>query len=160
MAGGRKYDIDVDGLPQLMRDLKATPERLDKVLRKELRDMARTVRDKARERARSAHPQPKDGDARRDRRGAYRWSQLVSSIVSGAKPEGPYVQLGREDLPGWAGWEFGSFRYRQFPPRSRREGRGNEGYFFFPAVKDEAAGLTERVQRLVDRYVAETFPER
>jgi len=33
------------------------------------------------------------------------------------------------------GAEFGSSRYRQFPQRSARAGRGNEGYFFFPTVK-------------------------
>jgi len=33
------------------------------------------------------------------------------------------------------GAEFGSNRYRQFPQRSPREGRGNRGYFIFPTLK-------------------------
>jgi hypothetical protein len=33
------------------------------------------------------------------------------------------------------GAEFGSNRFRQFPQRSPREGRGNRGYFIFPTLK-------------------------
>jgi hypothetical protein len=33
------------------------------------------------------------------------------------------------------GAEFGSNRYKQFPARSPREGRGNRGYFIFPTLK-------------------------
>jgi hypothetical protein len=33
------------------------------------------------------------------------------------------------------GAEFGSNKYKQFPGRSPREGRGNRGYFIFPTLK-------------------------
>jgi len=33
------------------------------------------------------------------------------------------------------GAEFGSNRFKQFPRRSPREGRGNRGYFIFPTLK-------------------------
>jgi hypothetical protein len=33
------------------------------------------------------------------------------------------------------GAEFGSNRFKQFPQRSPREGRGNRGYFIFPTLK-------------------------
>jgi hypothetical protein len=35
----------------------------------------------------------------------------------------------------WAGYEFGSNRYRQFPRRTSRKGRGNSGYFIYPALR-------------------------
>jgi hypothetical protein len=35
----------------------------------------------------------------------------------------------------WAGYEFGSNRYRQFPRRTSRQGRGNSGYFIYPALR-------------------------
>ena len=35
----------------------------------------------------------------------------------------------------WAGYEFGSNRYRQFPRRTPRQGRGNSGYFIYPALR-------------------------
>ena len=36
----------------------------------------------------------------------------------------------------WAGLEFGSNRYKQFPNRTPREGRGNQGYFIYPTLKE------------------------
>jgi hypothetical protein len=35
----------------------------------------------------------------------------------------------------WAGYEFGSNRHRQFPRRTPRQGRGNSGYFIYPALR-------------------------
>lgn len=35
----------------------------------------------------------------------------------------------------WAGYEFGSNRYPQFPRRTPRRGRGNSGYFIYPALR-------------------------
>jgi len=35
----------------------------------------------------------------------------------------------------WAGYEFGSNRYAQFPRRTPRRGRGNSGYFIYPALR-------------------------
>jgi hypothetical protein len=35
----------------------------------------------------------------------------------------------------WAGYEFGSYRYPQFPKRTPRKGRGNSGYFIYPALR-------------------------
>ena len=35
----------------------------------------------------------------------------------------------------WAGYEFGSRRYPQFPKRTPRQGRGNSGYFIYPALR-------------------------
>jgi hypothetical protein len=35
----------------------------------------------------------------------------------------------------WAGLEFGSNRYRQFPRRTPNQGRGNSGYFIYPTLR-------------------------
>lgn len=35
----------------------------------------------------------------------------------------------------WAGLEFGSNRYRQFPRRTPNQGRGNAGYFIYPTLR-------------------------
>ncbi len=35
----------------------------------------------------------------------------------------------------WAGLEFGSNRYRQFPRRTPTKGRGNSGYFIYPTLR-------------------------
>ena len=35
----------------------------------------------------------------------------------------------------WAGFEFGSNRYRQFPKRTPNKGRGNAGYFIYPTLR-------------------------
>ena len=35
----------------------------------------------------------------------------------------------------WAGYEFGSKRYKQFPTRTPSKGRGNSGYFIYPALR-------------------------
>ena len=35
----------------------------------------------------------------------------------------------------WAGLEFGSNRFRQFPRRTPAKGRGNSGYFIYPTLR-------------------------
>jgi hypothetical protein len=35
----------------------------------------------------------------------------------------------------WAGLEFGSNRYRQFPRRTPNRGSGNSGYFIYPTLR-------------------------
>jgi hypothetical protein len=35
----------------------------------------------------------------------------------------------------WAGLEFGSNRYKQFPSRTPSKGRGNSGYFIYPTLR-------------------------
>jgi hypothetical protein len=64
------------------------------------------------------------------------------------------------------GVEFGSYQdrprkrkgkstdyvgYRQFQPRSRREGRGNAGYFIFPTLKALQPEITKKWVEQVDR---------
>jgi len=153
----RTIDIEVRGVTELVRELKGMPERLDKEMRKEFREVAMDVRDKARARAR--HPVQRD-PSRPKSRGSYHWRQLVNSIVSGASGDSPTVSYGSGRVPGWAGWEFGgNLRYKQFPVRTPKQGRGNAGRFFFPSVMEEARGVDERVQKIAEEYIRRAFPE-
>ena len=46
----------------------------------------------------------------------------------------------------WAGYEFGSNRHRQFPRRTPSKGRGNTGYFIYPALRKIQPELIKRWQ--------------
>lgn len=37
----------------------------------------------------------------------------------------------------WAGYEFGSNRWHQFPKRTPQLGRGNAGYYIYPTLREE-----------------------
>jgi hypothetical protein len=37
----------------------------------------------------------------------------------------------------WAGYEFGSNKFKQFPVWSGRQGRGSRGYFIYPTLRAE-----------------------
>ena len=80
-------------------------------------------------------------------------------------------QIAQDDMnraanPIALGVEFGSYQdrprkrkgkstdyvgYRQFQPRSPREGRGNAGYFIFPTLKTLQPEITKRWVEQVDR---------
>ena len=44
----------------------------------------------------------------------------------------------------WAGLEFGSNRFKQFPNRTPRKGRGNSGYFIYPTLRKIQPELVKR----------------
>lgn len=133
-----------DGIRQIVALFKAMPERLDKDMRASFRKVAEGVRDDARAKARSQHPQ---GMQRRKRKGAYKWSRLVNSITSGSDSDTPTMKLGSASVPGWAGWEFGSDRFPQFGERHK------PGRFFFPTVMEAIPDMNERVKEIVDDYL-------
>jgi hypothetical protein len=55
----------------------------------------------------------------------------------------------------WAGYEFGSNRYRQFPRRTPREGRGNSGYFIYPALRKIQPELVRKWEEAFSRILKE-----
>jgi hypothetical protein len=55
----------------------------------------------------------------------------------------------------WAGYEFGSNRYRQFPRRTPREGRGNSGYFIYPALRKIQPELVRKWEEAFLRILKE-----
>lgn len=46
----------------------------------------------------------------------------------------------------WAGYEFGSNRYSQFPRRTPSKGRGNAGYFIYPTLRKIQPELVKQWQ--------------
>lgn len=154
------------GMDQLVAKLKESPDRLDKAMRKELAGVSKDVRDAARSRAQGAHPRGDNrrvtkgkGKVARPKHGAYTWDNLVNTIVSGAESDRATVGYGRDNIPGWAGWEFGSTKFLQFPPRTPRVGAGNQGRFFWPAVREEVPKVASRIERIVEDYFEEAFPD-
>jgi hypothetical protein len=55
----------------------------------------------------------------------------------------------------WAGYEFGSNRYRQFPRRTPRQGRGNSGYFIYPALRKIQPELVKKWEEAFSRILKE-----
>lgn len=55
----------------------------------------------------------------------------------------------------WAGFEFGSNRYPQFPNRTPRRGRGNSGYFIYPALRKIQPELIRKWEEAFSKIVKE-----
>ena len=55
----------------------------------------------------------------------------------------------------WAGYEFGSNRYRQFPRRTPSKGRGNTGYFIYPALRKIQPELVKKWEEAFSRILKE-----
>ena len=50
----------------------------------------------------------------------------------------------------WAGYEFGSNRYPQFPRRTPNKGRGNSGYFIYPTLRKIQPELVRKWEEAFD----------
>lgn len=55
----------------------------------------------------------------------------------------------------WAGYEFGSNRYPQFPRRTPSRGRGNTGYFIYPALRKIQPQLIKKWEEALSRIMKE-----
>lgn len=55
----------------------------------------------------------------------------------------------------WAGYEFGSNRYRQFPRRTPTRGRGNSGYFIYPALRKIQPELVAKWEKAFSEILKE-----
>jgi len=56
----------------------------------------------------------------------------------------------------WAGFEFGSNRWKQFPSYSGRQGRGSRGWFIYPTLRAEQRNIvsqwTAAFNRILDKW--------
>lgn len=56
----------------------------------------------------------------------------------------------------WAGYEFGSNRYKQFPSYSGRQGRGSRGWFIYPTLRKNQNEIvkqwTAAFNRILDKW--------
>lgn len=55
----------------------------------------------------------------------------------------------------WPGMEFGSNRFKQFPRRTPRLGRGNQGYFIYPTLTENQVELIRKWEESFDRILKE-----
>lgn len=55
----------------------------------------------------------------------------------------------------WPGMEFGSNRFKQFPRRTPRLGRGNKGYFIYPTLTENQTELIAKWEESFDRILKE-----
>jgi hypothetical protein len=55
----------------------------------------------------------------------------------------------------WAGMEFGSNRYKQFPARTPRFRKGNYGYFIYPTLKAEQPYIINEWQDAFSKIIKE-----
>lgn len=53
------------------------------------------------------------------------------------------------------GTEFGANKYKQFPKRSPQRGRGSEGYFIFPTLRQIQPELIRRWEESFDKIIKE-----
>ena len=55
----------------------------------------------------------------------------------------------------WAGSEFGSNKYKQFPNWSGKFGRGSRGWFIYPTLRHEQPYIIAQWENAFDRIVKE-----
>lgn len=55
----------------------------------------------------------------------------------------------------WAGMEFGSNRYKQFPNRTPRARKGNTGYFIYPTLKSAQPHIITEWQIAFEKILKE-----
>ena len=55
----------------------------------------------------------------------------------------------------WPGMEFGSNRFKQFPRRTPRLGRGNQGYFIYPTLTENQRELIAKWEESFNRILKE-----
>lgn len=55
----------------------------------------------------------------------------------------------------WAGMEFGSNRFKQFPNRTPTYGRGNAGYFIYPTLRAIQPQLIQQWEEAFSKIVKE-----
>lgn len=55
----------------------------------------------------------------------------------------------------WPGMEFGSNRFKQFPRRTPRLGRGNKGYFIYPTLTENQTELIRKWEESFNRILKE-----
>ena len=146
MATNRSsFSYQVDGLRELVRDLKTEPERLDKELRKRFKEVAEDVRDEARSRA-AGRSSPRPG------------SRVVNTIRASSGSADARVSIGSPSVPWAMGHEFGSLRYRQFP--SWRGSAADAGWFFWPAIREaKEEDIPNAIDAIITEFARRAFPD-
>ena len=87
---------------------------------------------------------------------------IIDSIKAGGSQDRVKVEMGAQRgagiIPYLYGMEFGSESYPQFAPRSPRVGRGNQGYFFYPAIRAAIPAIRDVYGEMLDDLLERAFP--
>lgn len=143
----RENAVQIEGLNEFRRALKAADAALPKEMAAANQRLGqRYFVPEARRRA-TGRTNPRPGH------------KVIDSIKASRVQSGVVVQMGRNSIPWAVGHEFGSNRYKQFPARSGRFGRGNAGYFFYPAVRATMGKIRDAYGDILDGLMAKAFPD-
>ena len=150
MARYADETIRVRGFNELRRELRAVDGKFPRELAKANKRIAGAiVVPEAKRRAASLHSPP-TGHA------------ILNSIKAGGSQDRVKVEMGGQRgggiIPYLFGAEFGSDRYRQFAPRTARLGRGNVGYFFYPAIRASIPAVRDVYGEMLDDLLERAFP--
>ena len=55
----------------------------------------------------------------------------------------------------WAGYEFGSNKFKQFPILSGKQGRGSKGWFIYPTLREIQPEIIAQWENAFDRILKE-----
>lgn len=80
--------------------------------------------------------------------------KAAGSLSSSSAASRAQISYGGSAFPFAMGAEFGSNRFRQFPPH-----RGREGYFLYPAVRESRDEAMRIYMDAVDKIVHDAFPD-
>lgn len=145
MAGNIK--IDVQGLKELRKELKAIDPKWTKELQQVNKRAASIVVPEAKRRASQSRPNLAGGVARAGSAG-------VGSIRALASQSRAQIASGGARVPWMGGSEWGSSgRYRQFPSANK------DGYILWPAAKAKESEVVELYQDMLDDLSSAAFNE-
>lgn len=130
--------IEVDGLRDLQRELRALDASWPKELRLANKEAAEVVADATR-----ASFASRPGVA----------PKVAASVKALAQQRNASVRVGGKRWPYAMGATFGARRFKQFPPFKQG------GYSLFPQIKSERAKVVEVYGDAVDRLVRRAFPD-
>lgn len=139
--------IQITGLKELRRELKAADARFPKqigALNKRLVNQlfAPAARQKA-----AGRSGPRVGH------------DVINSIRGLGSQARAQIAGGSNRVRWFAGHEFGSVRFRQFPARSARRGAGNAGYFLYPAVYENMPRALTAYGQMLEDLLHTSFPD-
>lgn len=102
------------------------------------------------------------GYSRTKAAGAVRTTVDGATVSKSSKTGRIDIGFARQRLSGggntqqlWAGLEFGSNRFKQFPGYSGRFGRGSRGWFIYPTLRKIQPELTDKWEKSADRIIKE-----
>lgn len=134
--------VNVAGLKDLSRELKAIDASWAKELAQAAKKAAQIIVTEARSRASSA------GGV---------LAKAADSIAPGGTQRGGYVRLGGPRWPYALGAEFGAKQYPQFKPW--RGADENGGYALYPAIRDKTDEVTDAYGEMVGDLTRRAFPD-